>query len=98
MAEPAEHLHKPGSPILRVNNAWRIIVVVAIGTAFSYKYYINQTRLSDNPKILEEPGAFRGGGDIEPAFRKSKYEGAGDSKLGRRPGNRFAWAGIFSDK
>lgn len=76
-------------PFRKVNRAWRYITLAVVVTAVSYKVYRNATRL-DTPDTRLPPGSFTGSTGVEPAVRKSKYEGAGNAALGRGRGDRFS--------
>lgn len=80
--------HAPGSYLPQVNRAWRRITVAVIFSAVTYKVYRNYTRM-EGPQHQNPPGAFSGATGVKQAERKSKYEGAGNSALGRRSGDRF---------
>lgn len=80
--------HAPTSPLPGINRAWRRITVAVIASAITYKVYRSYTRYGGtNPEV--PPGAFTGSTGVEPAERKSKYQGAGNSYLGRRSGDKF---------
>lgn len=75
--------HQAGSPYPKVNRAWRRIALAVLGSAAVYKVWRNYSRLdTDMPETY--PGQFTGSSGIEQAERKSKYEGAGNTALGRR--------------
>lgn len=80
--------HAAGSPLPKINRAWRLITAAVITTAISYKVWRNYTRL-DGPDLRAPPGSFTGATGVEPVKRKSKFEGAGNSALGRGTGDRF---------
>lgn len=44
----------------------------------------------EGPQHHAPPGAFSGASGVKQVERKSKYEGAGNSALGRRSGDRFS--------
>lgn len=80
--------HAAGSPYPSINRAWRRITAAVIVSAVSYKVYRSYTRY-DVAKPEVPPGAFTGSTGVEPVERKSKYQGAGNSYLGRRSGDKF---------
>ncbi|GMM49854.1 hypothetical protein DASB73_008120 [Starmerella bacillaris] len=75
-------------PYKKVNRAWRKITLAVVITAASYKLYRNYTRLDTEDTKLP-PGSFTGSTGVQPAVRRSKYEGAGNAALGRGSGDRF---------
>lgn len=81
--------HQSNSPIPVINRAWRRITVGVIATVVAYKAYVYYTRLEDDPRHNTRPGAFTGE-YVQPVERKSKYEGAGNSYLGRKSGDRLS--------
>ncbi|PRT56038.1 hypothetical protein B9G98_03658 [Wickerhamiella sorbophila] len=86
--------HAQGSPLPRINSAWRRIAFTFVSIAIAYKVYQEKNRYTDDPRQLRptQPGAFVGD-FADPVERKSKYEGAGSSALGRARGDRL---GFFS--
>lgn len=82
--------HATGSPIAKINKAWRYISVVGI-TALTL-YFV----LGKNQKASElPPGAFTGE-VVQPVERKSKYEGAGNSYFGHQRAEVFSSLGTFN--
>lgn len=86
--------HAQGSPLPKINSAWRRIAFTFVTIAVGYKIYQQKTRYTDDPHQLRptQPGAFVGE-YADAVERKSKYEGAGCSALGRARGDRL---GFFS--
>jgi len=75
--------HAAGSPYPKVNRAWRRITLLVLTSGAAYKIWRNYSRL-DTEKPETYPGQFTGSSGVEQTERKSKYEGAGNSRMGRR--------------
>lgn len=82
--------HAKGSPIARINRAWRYISVVGITALGLYFFTGKSEKASELP-----PGAFTGE-VVQPVERKSKYEGAGNTYFGRQRSDIFSGVGIFN--
>lgn len=82
--------HATGSPIAKINKAWRYISVVGITALTLYFVMGKNEKASELP-----PGAFTGE-VVQPVERKSKYEGAGNTYFGRQRAEIFSGFGIFN--
>lgn len=91
--------HAKGSPLPKINSAWRRIAITFVTLVAGYKLYQTKYKYTDDPTKLRptQPGAFVGE-YAEPVERKSKYEGAGSSALGRARGDRLGFFGGASKR
>lgn len=80
--------HAAGSPIKTINRAIRRVTLVVIPCAIAYKVYSYYTYLEQGTAKQAAPGSFTGE-TVEAVQRKNEFEGAGDSYLGRKKGDRL---------
>ncbi|CAN6667879.1 hypothetical protein TRVA0_040S00100 [Trichomonascus vanleenenianus] len=73
----------------KVNRGWAAITAVALSTILVSKLYLNNKKQDayDMDEEVIQPGAFTGESTVQ---RKSPYEGAGNSYMGRKGGDRFS--------